>query len=116
MRGIHDAANLTLSAALSQAAVRRPRIFRQAEKLEHQVVEELRIIHAIASPEPRRILVDPVAPLHPSELHPIRSIFNSPGMNVEGRAHAQQEPGVELWEVLIHELFLFRGAEPYPEK
>ena len=55
-------------------------------------------------------------PLCARDLHPVRSVLDAAGMDVERRAHAEHQLGVELGEVLIHKPLLLGRAQAYPKE
>src|ERR1700731_3998138 len=77
--------------------------------------EECSVVSQVAPPESLRVLQEPVKPLQPRELDPLRTVANAPCMEIKCGPHAEHERGSEYRQTASHEYLLFRTAEANPD-
>src|SRR6266852_3530062 len=87
----------------------------QPKNLQRGFRHELRVVDEVSPPQAGWLLVQPMKPLKPSILHPVRCIPDLSNVKVECSTHPHHQLGVHFLNVLCHESFLLRRAQTYPE-
>src|SRR5919109_4012762 len=77
--------------------------------------QEARVVVQVARQQPARLLSDPVGPLEPPLLHPVRRLRDPSRVEVEGGADAAHHRHLQPVAHLRHPLLLLRNADAHPE-
>src|SRR2546430_11207722 len=78
--------------------------------------DEARVVRQVTAPETPRLPQQAVEPLEPGSLHPARCLRQRPGMDVEGRADAEQDWRLEPNDMLRHPALLLGRTEADPHE